>query len=358
MSIFIAQLFPKDKVKDIKGASQAGINFCHSFIEAINPARVFAYQLNSEQKKLHFDFGDDRIEYVVTRAFPHKGVFKGLNTVIENLRITGKVIRSGQKNIWFYNMTPQVMLIFLILQFLTRKKCFVVVADFTPGIFRNKLALMLLKRSSGIISLTPELRKLIGEKCPVLVKAGIVNNVVQSNDEKEINRKNFLFSGSLGKYTGIDLALAAFSELPDMTLYVSGRGEGEKEVAEFSKRYPNIKHVGFLGYKEYIELLDQVDFVLSLRDTSLGKNLYNFPSKIIEYYIGSKIVISTKRYTTLDDDTYVHCNYNKEELKKSTKQVVSLPEDELRLMKNRANSFARENFSYESWNQAVRSLEQ
>lgn len=358
MSVFIAQLFPKDKVKDIKGASQAGINFCHSFIEAIEPDVVYAYQLNSEQKKLRFDFGNEKIKYVVSRVFPHKSVLKGLNVLVENFRITGDIVKRREKNVWFYNMTPQVMMIFFMLRFLFRKKCFVVVADFTPGIFRNKLALKLLKRSSGIISLTPELKDIIANATRVEVKAGIINAVVRPDDRETVNRNSFLFSGSLGKYTGIELALEAFAELPGIQLYVSGRGDSENKVIQFSEKYPNIRFLGFLGYAEYVELLAKVDFVLSLRDTSVEKNLYNFPSKIIEYFIGNKIVISTKRYSTLDPESYIFSEYDKQQLKEAISRLVQLPDQEIRKMQSAANNFARENFSYQSWKDAVRGLEQ
>lgn len=357
MSVFIAQLFPKDKVKDIKGASQAGINFCHSFIEASDPDIIYAYQLNSEKNKLSFNFENPKIRYIVARPFPHKNLFKAINTLVENFRIIGGVIRSRQKNVWFYNMTPQVMIIFSVLRFVYRKKCFIVVADFTPGVFRNKIALQLLKRSNGIISLTPELKTIINNRAPVVVKAGIVNTIVKANPKATVNKTSFLFSGSLSKYTGIELALETFAELPDILLYISGRGESEDTVAAFSKKYPNIRYLGFLTYDEYIETLDKVDFVLSLRDTSLGKNLYNFPSKIIEYYIGSKIVISTKEYSTLRNDTYVYCEYDREQLKKTILNLTQIPDNDIIEMQSRANNFARENFSYKSWKEAAAELE-
>lgn len=248
MSIFIAQLFPKNKVKDIPGASQAGINFCLSFIEAVNPDIIYAYQLNSEKKRLHFDFDNPRIQYVVKRVFPHKSIFKAFNTVLENLSIVNKVVRSGQKNVWFYNMTPQVMPIFSILRFLFRKKCFVVMADFTPELFRSKIALILLRRSSGIISLTPELNGLINNAAPFVVKAGIVNNIVKPNRRAAVNKKGFLFSGALSVYTGIDLALEAFAEMPDIDLYVSGRGERDDVVRVYTQKYPNIHFLRFLSH--------------------------------------------------------------------------------------------------------------
>lgn len=357
MSVFIAQLFPKDKVKDIPGASQAGINFCLSFVEAVDPDIVYAYQLNSEGKKLHFDFDNPKIKYVVTRTFPHKSIFKALNTVLENFNIIGKVLRSGQKNIWFYNMTPQVMPVFSVLRFLFRKKCFVVMADFTPELFRSKIALKLLRRSSGIISLTPELNGLINNAAPFVVKAGIVNNVVKPNQRAGVNKTGFLFSGALSQYTGIDLALEAFAEMPGIDLYVSGRGERDDAVRVYAEKYPNIHFLGFLSYDEYVKALDKVDFVLSLRDTSLGKNLYNFPSKIIEYYIAGKVVISTKKYSTLADDTYVHCGYNKEELKNKVLEVTGFSDEVITAMQSKANDFARENFSYQSWKDAVLGLE-
>ncbi len=357
MSVFIAQLFPKDKVKDIKGASQAGINFCHSFIEATGPEIIFAYQLNSEGKKLAFEFENPNIKYIAIRVFPHKSVFKALNTVLENIYIVRRVLKSKQKNVWFYNMTPQVMLTFSLLKFLFRKKCFVVVADFTPDVFRNKIALKLLQRSNGIISLTPELKTLVAGRTGVTVKAGIINTVIKENNSTTINKTSFLFSGSLSQYTGIELALDTFSELPEITLYVSGRGESEAKVKEYAAKFPNIHYLGFLSYDDYVNVLGKVDFVLSLRDTSIGKNLYNFPSKIIEYYIASKIVISTKAYSTLKDDTYVHCEYEKKDLKSTVEKVTSLSDDEIRRMQSRANDFARENFSYSSWNDAAKELE-
>jgi len=358
MSVFVAQLFPKDKVKDIKGASQAGINFCHGFIDAIQPDTVYAYQINSEGKKLQLDFQNKRIEYICFRGFPHKSIFKALNVVIENITIVREIIRKKENNIWFYNLTPQVILAFIILKILLRKKCFILVADFTPELFRNKIALKLMKLSNGVISLTPELKKLIGNGIPVLVKAGIIDEShIVTKTNTEVIRNKFLFSGSLSKYTGIELALDVFAQLPEMELFISGTGQSIDVIKEYCEKYPNIHYCGYLDFKEYLSLLDSVDFVLSLRDISLGKNNYNFPSKIVEYLINKKIVISTKQYETLDNDIYFYCDYELTDLKEKVLFVNHLPNDKINLIRDDAQKFAMNSFSKRSWKEKVHEIE-
>ncbi|WP_428329100.1 hypothetical protein [Mucilaginibacter sp.] len=357
MSIFIAQLFPKNKVVDIKGASQAGINFCFNFIDAIQPTHVYAYQLSSVTEKLAFDFENDKIEYIASRSFPNRSVFKALNILAENFKIIFSIIKRGENNIWFYNLTPQVILIYSVLRLLFRKKCFIVLADFTPELFRNKVALQLMRYSNGVISLSFEAKDMIGSKVSVIVKPGILGDLPKQKSIRPIQRNNFLFSGSLSKYTGIELALQTFSNTPSLNLFISGIGESEQLINEYAAKYPNITYCGYLSFQEYVKVLDSVDFVLSLRDVSMGRNKYNFPSKIIEYFLHEKIVVSTKSYPTLDADVYFCCDYDEPSLKELLLKINQLSDDNIRSVQTGARNFAIDNLSNNSWATAVSQLE-
>jgi hypothetical protein len=59
----------------------------------------------------------------------------------------------------------------------------------------------------------------------------------------------------------------------------------------------------------------------------------------------------------LANDTYVHCGYDKEQLKDTIRKVTAMPASEIAAMQARANDFARENFSYKAWKDAVAELE-
>lgn len=85
----------------------------------------------------------------------------------------------------------------------------------------------------------------------MLFLPGIVLSNSITNSSQTFNHTSFLFSGSLSKVTGIDLALKVFAKLPKFVLHISGKGELVDMVKQYSEKYSNIIYHGFMDVDSY-----------------------------------------------------------------------------------------------------------
>jgi glycosyltransferase involved in cell wall biosynthesis len=359
--VLITQIFPFEEVVNIKGASQAGNNFCHNFMIAGEFSKTYSLQLISEKKKKPFFKQNKNVDYICVRIVPHVGLIRFFNALIENIIVFTRILKSGEKHIWFYNVMVHNFVLFCLLRFLTMKKCFVLVADYNPELTMNKFSKPLLRRAHGIISLTQEFAKITPKIKNFIVIPGIINtySLVNTNQKtSSFSTKRILFSGVLDSHKGIKLALDAFSLMPEYELIITGIGKNVELIEEYSKKYHNIKYLGYLKFDEYINVLNSISIVLSLRDTNVRENEFNFPSKIIEYFLAGKIVVSTKAYSTIDDSMYYVCGFQTAELKKCIETIAKKPIAELIKLSQDVENYANENFSYQTWHNAIQSIEQ
>ena len=190
----------------------------------------------------------------------------------------------------------------------TRRKLYYIVADYySNSLYFQKLTNFLFSISSGCIVLNNNIKSKLSAKVEVL--AGIVETKdISTKPFNNKNNNNILFSGSLGKTTGFELALKMGKELNDYNLFISGKPYEYTDI-EFQKlldshKSDNIYYLGLLNHTEYLELIKKCNIALSLRDPKDIQHDYNFPSKILEYMSNGMIVISTKNYDELDENLY------------------------------------------------------
>lgn len=311
--LFITQNVPKHLVKRYK-VSQAANNFCLNINDlgyfskhiAIPPANVDGSFLNYQEV-------ETGIEYHLCRFFPHKGIFKIINSVLDNLWLYWRVITAKEKSVWFYNVWTGNLLAYLLVKEISLKKTFILLADYNPSRYSGiigKLLLWSIKRANGVISLSSRCREVNNNFFSI---AGIIPETkIYRGSSVFHNNKSFLLSGTLNENTGLYLALEAFKEIPHATLFLSGELDGinKLRVEEYSRRYKNIIYKGFFdNWGDYLDFLQNVDFVLSLRHPESEVNHYNFPSKILEALVYNKIVISTIDYPELEGIYYLTAPY-------------------------------------------------
>jgi glycosyltransferase involved in cell wall biosynthesis len=172
----------------------------------------------------------------------------------------------------------------------------------------------------------------------------------------KIGRKNnliCLFSGNLDFYTGFDMAIDIFRELPNCKLIITGLGA--PDISLLSK-FPNINYLGYLPYDEYLLLYNQVDICLSLRNPAFSENVNNFPSKILEYFCYNKIVVSTIQYPELTAFNYFSVEYSKDAIKETVLNICSMNKTDLYKYKDNQKALST-HFSAEKWKQSFKQLE-
>jgi glycosyltransferase involved in cell wall biosynthesis len=180
------------------------------------------------------------------------------------------------------------------------------VLDYTPSENRwstQNLILRCINHTNGIIALSSAQK--INNKNKKIIP-GVAPIMTPSYPELMKIDYVFLLSGILTKKRDPKLILDVFSKLPHYALKICGIVENEDMFIEYSKRYSNIQYYGFLPYNQYIDLLKEAVFCINSRDSTFMENHYNFPSKVIEYLLYNKIVVSTMYYPQLKG---INCLY-------------------------------------------------
>ena len=329
--IFITQVVPKAEVSKLK-LSQAANNFCFRVAEACDCYHISIVPI-SIKRILNCNREDDCV-YFQVRKYVHRGITKWLNVLIENILVFRHVRQRKEINIWLYNIILPNIILFFLLKYFTKKHVHVLLADYNPSRYPwilKKLILLALQKCDGIISLSGRC-KIKGQR--ILNIPGIYpQSEISKSVGKFYGNHKFLLSGTINKNTGLDLALKTFKGIKEAELYISGTtGTSESLlIKQYENEYPNIHYLGMLpSYTSYLNLLNEVDFVLSLRDPKEEVNLYNFPSKIIETLAHNRPVISTIDYVELKGLNYFICNYNIEALSELVRKLLVIDKESMK----------------------------
>lgn len=103
------------------------------------------------------------------------------------------------------------------------------------------------------------------------------------------------YCGALDEYRGIPQLLDAFDKLRDRDyeLWLTGAGPSEKLIRERMMADPRIKLLGFLKTREEVLALENnSDVLIHMRDIHSPAAPYCFPSKLFEYLVTGKPVVS------------------------------------------------------------------
>jgi glycosyltransferase involved in cell wall biosynthesis len=105
-----------------------------------------------------------------------------------------------------------------------------------------------------------------------------------------------MYSGAIGYHYGIDELVTAMDYLDnDYELWITGGGACAEDLKEKIKNNSKVKYYGFLPTREELfKLQAQADILMNIRDPAIESTHYCFPSKIFEYMLLGRPVISVK----------------------------------------------------------------
>jgi glycosyltransferase involved in cell wall biosynthesis len=155
-------------------------------------------------------------------------------------------------------------------------------------------------RFDGQISLTEMIVADFAPAVPaIVVEGGVDEDEVCSDasgvvdDDEDI--RSVLFSGTLNEINGTRLMLDAFALIDDQRyrLRVFGRGPLEDLVAEAAKRDSRIEYLGFQPNREIMREQRRATVLLNPRPSRQRITRYTFPSKVLEYMLSARPVITT-----------------------------------------------------------------
>ena len=121
---------------------------------------------------------------------------------------------------------------------------------------------------------------------------GFQNKIVKSKRTKRI--KNFLYSGSLEKWTGLDNFIKNFIKIKNNNIKLLITSNSNKLIIKKYFKDKRIKYLGFLSEQKYQKVLHSADCFINLRDINNQNNQNNFPSKLLQYLPHCKPIISSE----------------------------------------------------------------
>ncbi|MCX5831445.1 MAG: glycosyltransferase [Deltaproteobacteria bacterium] len=201
---------------------------------------------------------------------------------------------------------------------------------------------------TGIIPLTQSVGEDFAPGRPMMVMEGGVDpdDVGAKSHPVEVPsaERICLFSGTLNEINGIDLLLRAFRLIPDpnFRLWIFGKGPLEAEVRAATQQDDRIVYRDFLPNAEVLRYQRQATVLLNARPTNQLITRYTFPSKLIEYMLSGRPVITTalsgipKDYF---DFIYVLFDETPEGLSRLLIDVCAKPAFELYELGGRAQEF-------------------
>lgn len=119
------------------------------------------------------------------------------------------------------------------------------------------------------------------------------NKVLRSEPHDTVR---LMYSGALDEFRGIPQLLDAFEKLDGKyELWLTGAGRLDEHIHKLSKIDKRIHHFGYLDTREEVlELQRRADVLVHIRDINSPAAPYCFPSKLFEYLVSGKPVISVK----------------------------------------------------------------
>lgn len=354
---FICPLLPKAKIQQLNG-SVAANNFCYNLISGNGFSDVIPFLPVGYVDKADLVYDDKRVRLFYIRWRKNTWLRK-ISFVPENIKMFNDIQRYS--SVWFYNLPYTTILLFILLKlFKPSVSCNLIMLDFTPkrkGLrsISDSIEIACINKMHGMIKLADS--PLFTVKNSVCLP-GVVPEDGNEYPLVENVKKEFLISGALGdNISMLSMLLDVFSQMPELTLHITGKAPDVKKVEEYASKYKNIIYHGMVEYDEYLSILHATPFLLSTRDPRYPENQCNFPSKVIEALLHNRIIVSTIHYPQLDGIKYFEVGTDIEEFIKDILTISRTTDDVLMQYANQS-CIVKERFNVRVWNEWMKKIEE
>lgn len=170
-----------------------------------------------------------------------------------------------------------------------------------------------------VIGLNVAVKELINEDQPFYHLYGFAvdetfANALASLSPKEGQSAPFhiLYTGSLNEVRGISTFLEAGEKLDKkkFVLHILGRGELQSAVEQATEKNQNMIYHGFLSDEERLQIYKQADILVNPHKQGSMEAKFLYPSKITEYLLTSRAVVSTAHAIPQDLECFMYISHD------------------------------------------------
>ena len=288
--------------------------------------------------------------------------------ISRNTKKTAKKLLNGQQDVlMIFDMYPTQSNAFTKLSKKVKGRAVCLLADLsiggvvkTKGIKKllrkmyDKQTLANLSKCNYFIALNENAMKTYAPHSKYL----IVDGGIEPSEYQDINRcwagkiKNVVYTGALVDYSGIKNLISAIDLLNNKEIVLDIYGDGilKEEIIEIAKNNKRIRYLGKVSNQECVEIQQSAWLLANPRPTENDIAKVTFPSKIFEYLMSGRPVMSTrlngfsKDYENLlfwTDDCSV------EGLAEKINQIDKLDNEHLTLMATEARQYLLKNKTWD-----------
>lgn len=159
-----------------------------------------------------------------------------------------------------------------------------------------------LSHVDAVIALAPELAQRFAINKPAVIFPGILDSSLTSMVDAAPARPfaaepfTILYAGGLSQAYGVGRlidAILGIYELP-VRLKLFGRGDQESRIKELAVKDDRFFYGGFVDNEELVPELLKADVLINPRPTHEDFSIMSFPSKLIEYLVMGRPVLTTR----------------------------------------------------------------
>lgn len=273
--------------------------------------------------------------------------------------------RREERVVIVYNVFAPHALAVLLARAACGGKALAVVADLPHGLYEfagfwgllerldMRVQVGSISRFDGQITLTRMIADDFAPHVPALIVEGGIDPADETEPGAAVNSEThvLLFSGTLNEVNGTRLMLDAFALLDDPTyrLRIFGRGPLADLVRAAAECDPRIEYLGFHPNSEIVRSQQRATVLLNPRPSAHAITRYTFPSKLMEYMLSGRPVITT-RLAGITPDYHPHLflldDETPEGLTALIRKVCTMPANERDDFGRSARHFVLQNKSW------------
>jgi len=219
----------------------------------------------------------------------------------------------------------------------------------------KRLLVKAMKQMNGLVVLARPLADDFAPGVPSLVMEALVATEPTADAADAVlpqgsNSGHFtlMYAGGLYEEYGVRMILDAFAQVldPDCRLWLFGAGPMEGEVQRASQQDDRITYWGFVPNEVVVQRATEATVLVNPRPSRQTFTRYSFPSKLVEYMMSGRVVVST-RLPSIPEEYYPYLCMLEDEtpagLATLLKQLHEKPTSELDRIGHQAAAFVRQN---------------